>query len=199
MTKANATSAGVASFTCSNFDSLCPRDSNTFNGECYDTMQTFKSGAFSKDFYFDDLPGFTDDCLKCSKFDYEHGTFIFNTFIWAQIFNEYTSRDIFDEWNFLKGVFNNLTFVYVSIFSIGAQIFLVEVGGDFVKTTHLSAVNWLICVGLGFIGAILGMLMRFIPVKEDPSTFFDNSEYFSIDSAVKMKKDIEMSAMEEKT
>ena len=75
----------------------------------------------------------------------------------------------------------------MSVFSIGAQIFLVEVGGDFVKTVHINAIQWLICVALGFIGAIIGVLMRFIPVKEDPADFFDNSAISSSEEEKRSK------------
>jgi hypothetical protein len=98
-----------------------------------------------------------------------------------------------------EDILSNLTFICVSIFSIGAQIFLVEIGDDFVKTAHLNAEQWLICVALAFIGSILGMLMRFIPVKEDPASFFDNSEEMSVASPVKAKKEIELVSNEEKT
>ena len=182
--------------SCLQFKEKCPRDKNTFNGDCfYETTHTIGTHKFK----FKDIKDFADECLECSKKDYRHGTTIFNTFIFCQIFNEYTARDIFDEWNFLKDILSNLTFICVSIFSIGAQIFLVEIGDDFVKTAHLNAEQWLICVALAFIGSILGMLMRFIPVKEDPASFFDNSEEMSVASPVKAKKEIELVSNEEKT
>jgi hypothetical protein len=71
---------------------------------------------------------------------------------------------------------NNYIFLYVSIFTVLAQIFLIEVGGTFVKTTSLTLNQWLITIALGAIGLPVGMLMRFIPVKEDPESFFDNAE-----------------------
>jgi len=110
--------------------------------------------------------------LECSSFDYTHGSIIFNAFIWAQIFNEYTARDIFDKWNFLDGILNNPTFLGVSLVSVGAQIFLIEVGGEFVKTCHLSIENWFITMALGAIGLVVGVVMRFIPVVESPESFF---------------------------
>lgn len=70
------------------------------------------------------------------------------------------------------GVFSNFTFVLVSIVTIGLQIFLVEVGGDFVKTSHLTLTQWLITIALGAIGLPVGVMMRWIPVTEDPNTFF---------------------------
>jgi len=67
----------------------------------------------------------------------------------------------------------------VSAFTFGAQIFLIELGGEFVKTSPLTIEQWLITIALGAIGLPIGvLLMRFIPVKEDPNSFFDNSRIF---------------------
>ena len=63
-------------------------------------------------------------------------------------------------------------FLLVSIATLGLQIFLIEVGGDFVKTSPLTLIQWLITIALGFIGVPVGMLMRLIPINEDPNSFF---------------------------
>ena len=75
-------------------------------------------------------------------------------------------------------------FLFVSIVTFGLQIFLIEVGGDFVKTSPLTLIQWLITIALGFIGVPIGMLMRLIPIKEDPNSFF------TADIIVKSEKDI---------
>ena len=66
---------------------------------------------------------------------------------------------------------NNM-FLIVSIVTFGLQIFLIEVGGDFVKTSPLTLIQWLITIALGFISVPVGMLMRLIPIDEDPNSFF---------------------------
>jgi magnesium-transporting ATPase (P-type) len=123
----------------------------------------------------DDLSDWTNDCLTCSKNDYTHGSIIFNAFIWCQIFNEYTVRSIGDDPNCFKDVHKNSIFFMVTIFTIGCQIFLIEVGGDFLKTSPLTLHQWLITIGLGALGLPVGVLMRFIPVSEDPDSFFDSA------------------------
>lgn len=122
----------------------------------------------------DDLEDWTSDCLECTKNDYTHGSIIFNTFIFCQVFNEYTARNIFDDWNVFKGLLSNYVFLAVSIVTVGCQIFLIELGGEFLKTSPLTLNQWLITIALGAIGLPVGILMRFIPVKEDPNSFFDN-------------------------
>ena len=90
----------------------------------------------------------------------------------CQLFNEYTSRRLLDELNMFSGVFSNMAFIIVSLMSLGLQIFLVQVGGDFVRTSPLTLNQWLITIGLGALGIPVGIFMRFIPIKEDPNSFF---------------------------
>ena len=92
-----------------------------------------------------------------------------------QFFNEYTSRKLWNEFNIFSGIEKNKMFAIVSIVTFGLQIFLIEVGGDFVKTSPLTLIQWLITIALGFIGVPIGMLMRLIPISEDPNTFFTSS------------------------
>ena len=66
----------------------------------------------------------------------------------------------------------NKMFLLVSIVSLGLQIFLIQVGGDFVKTSPLTLIQWLITIALGSISIPIGMLTRLIQVNEDPNSFF---------------------------
>jgi len=158
------------SLTCQDFKSYCD---GSFNGECFENTHVYEGSSPPLYFNFkDSLQDFEDDCLKCNYHDYTHGSIIFNAFIFCQIFNEYTSRDIFDKWNFLDGLEKNYVFLGVSVFSIGAQVFMIEAGGHFVKTTHLTVSQWFITMAVGAIGLLFGVAMRFIPVKEDESCFF---------------------------
>jgi len=77
-------------------------------------------------------------------------------------------------------------FMFVSLFSVGCQIFLVEVGGEYTSTGHLNLSQWLITIALGALSIPVGVLMRFIPVKEDPNAFF-GAEIMSAESSTKSK------------
>jgi magnesium-transporting ATPase (P-type) len=167
--KVNITATGISpsTVTCQDFHSLCHDD----NQYCLERERVSKPGGPS--FYFDDLSDFEKDCLTCAKNDYTHGTIIFNTFIFFQIFNEYTARSIGNDWNVFVGLHKNPSFAMVSTVTLGAQIFLVELGGEFMKTSPLDLTQWLVTIMLGFTGVFVGILMRFIPMEEDPSSFFD--------------------------
>jgi magnesium-transporting ATPase (P-type) len=124
------------------------------------------------------LKKFEDICLECNKNGYVHHSIIFNTFIFCTFFNEYTMKNLFDEWNFIPSVLSNPVFLMVSAFTFGCQIFLIEMGGEFLKTSPLTLSQWGVTIALGAIGLPVGVLMRYIPVKEDPNSFFDNSRIF---------------------
>ncbi len=159
------TPGGTCQLTCASFDQTCGSGS-------YDC---FESNHFYK------LEGFESECLTCEKIDYTHGTIIFNAFIFCQVFNEYTARDIHSDWNVFHGLITNPMFIGVSIFTILAQFMLVEVGGDFVKTTPLNLNQWLITIALGAIGLPVGVMMRFIPVEEDPKSFHQGIDLKAIE------------------
>ena len=103
------------------------------------------------------------------------GSILFNTFVFCQVFNEYTSKSLGDNWDVFSTIPNNPIFIAVSVVTVALQIMLIEVGGEFMQTSPLTASQWLITIGLGFISIPVGILMRFIPVDEDPDSFFDNN------------------------
>ena len=146
--------------TCVSFNEVC-------KGKGTDCINKYKINK---------LDGFVTDCLSCAEKNYEHGTIIFNAFIWCQIFNEYTARSILNDWNPFVDIFNNLMFIYVSIFSIACQVLIVELGGRFTSTSPLSAKAWIWSIIFGAFSILVGIGMRYITLwdsnEEDPSNFF---------------------------
>ena len=174
VTHATTTNTTTGTVQCSSFSAKCAsQDSGCLEALFSGTGPDGHQYSYS----FGGLSGFESECLTCDLVDYTHGTIIFNAFIWCQIFNEYNARFIFDELNMFKGLAGNYVFLLVSLFSVGAQILLVQIGGAWVKTTPLNLSQWLITIALGAITVPVGVLMRFIPVAEDPNDFFDDSAY----------------------
>ena len=153
---------------CKSFSSFCNGEGTKCLKELKN-LPVFTSGTVSKS--LNDMESFSDNCLTCTKKDYTHGTIIFNAFIFCQVFNEYTARKLGDDLNMFEGLQGNYIFWFVSIFTVGMQVFLVEVGSDFVKTTPLNLYQWLITIAMGAIGIPVGVLMRFIPAADDPNSF----------------------------
>jgi len=100
-----------------------------------------------------------------------HLTIIFNTFVFCQIFNEVNARSIGDFANVFEGLFSNVMFLAVLLFTVGSQYVIIEFGGEFVKTTHLTDDQWIKCIVLGSLSLPLGGLMRLIPVFDSESDY----------------------------
>jgi magnesium-transporting ATPase (P-type) len=165
--------SGNPTVTCTDFSSFCPdKDYDCFHNQQTLTYTASDNSTQHQAFEFSSLQDFEPSCLSCEQRDFVHGTIIFNTFIFCQIFNEYVSRK-FDEVNMFDGIETSPMFLIVSVVSAGLQVFLVEVGGEYVKTTPLNWSQWLITIALAAITLPLGALMRYIPIEEDPNSFFD--------------------------
>ena len=93
-----------------------------------------------------------------------HFTMIFNTFVMMQVFNEINSRKIgAHEFNIFEGIFNNWLFLFIEFITIVVQITLVEVGGEAVKTSHLTPTQHGICIAIGLGSIIFGFLLKLLP------------------------------------
>ena len=97
--------------------------------------------------------------LHVTKWTPENGihlTLFFNTFVFLTIFNEINTRKLKkDESNVFDGFMNNPLFLFVIIFTITIQFFLVEYGGQAVKCSPLLAEHFLICMALGLTSLVV--------------------------------------------
>lgn len=69
-------------------------------------------------------------------------TIIFNTFVFCQLFNEMNSRSIANDMNIFSKLFQNSIFMVIIVATVVVQIFIVELGQDFVRTASLTAEQW---------------------------------------------------------
>lgn len=116
-------------------------------------------------------------------------TVIFNTFVFMQVFNEFNARMLENEKNMFAGIATNAIFAAVIVITVILQVLLVEFGGPFTQTSHLSARMWLGCLVFGFVVLPYGLLLRFVPVPDQccikslasqappPSDYDDVDEY----------------------
>jgi hypothetical protein len=88
-----------------------------------------------------------------------------------QLFNEFNARSIENEWNVYKGLMGNWLFLGIIVITVGLQILIVQFGGDFTSTTGLVLEHWGWSILMGFGSFPVGIIMRFVPVKEDPESF----------------------------
>ena len=108
-------------------------------------------------------------------------TFIFNAFVFAQVFNEFNARSIGDNWNVFKRLHTNKIFIGVIVVTIALQIFIIEVGGRFTETAGLQLNHWFSSVGLGALSLPIGIIMRWVPARDRPSDF---AEYYLQDPGI---------------
>ncbi|KNA07320.1 hypothetical protein SOVF_172280 [Spinacia oleracea] len=90
-------------------------------------------------------------------------TFIFNTFVFCQVFNEINSRDM-EKINVLRGIFKNWVFMAIISSTVMFQVIIVEFLGTFADTVPLNWKLWLLSVGIGAISLVVAVLLKFIPV-----------------------------------
>ncbi|KAF9778977.1 Ca-transporting ATPase [Thelephora terrestris] len=90
-------------------------------------------------------------------------TLVFNTFVFAQIFNSVNCRRLDNKLNVFEGILNNWYFIVVTFVEIFGQILIVFVGGTAFQVMPIPAREWGISLALGFASIPLGALIRYIP------------------------------------
>eukprot|EP01138_Halocafeteria_seosinensis_P005174 gb/GECG01005291.1/.p1 GENE.gb/GECG01005291.1/~~gb/GECG01005291.1/.p1 ORF type:complete len:1213 (+),score=202.22 gb/GECG01005291.1/:1-3639(+) len=125
------------------------------------------------------------DHIEEGEFTEYLNTFIFNIFVFAQIFNEFNSRSIGNDINVFKQIHRSPVFLSIILITIGLQIFIVEVGGSFTETSGLELRHWGMSIGLGALALPTGVLMRLLPVADRPADFAD---YYLVDAS-ELKED----------
>ncbi|XWS24120.1 hypothetical protein CRYUN_Cryun28dG0073500 [Craigia yunnanensis] len=90
-------------------------------------------------------------------------TLIFNSFVFCQVFNEISSREM-EKINVLRGILKNHVFVAVLSCTIIFQIVIVEFLGTFASTCPLTLQQWFVSVFFGFLGMPIAAALKLIPV-----------------------------------
>ncbi|KAL9247741.1 hypothetical protein vseg_021142 [Gypsophila vaccaria] len=89
-------------------------------------------------------------------------TFIFNTFVFCQVFNEVNSRDM-EKINVLKGILGNWVFLSIIASTVVFQAIIVQILGTFADTVPLSAHQWLLSVAIGAASLVVAVILKLIP------------------------------------
>ncbi|KAL9271897.1 Calcium-transporting ATPase 2, plasma membrane-type-like protein [Drosera capensis] len=90
-------------------------------------------------------------------------TIIFNSFVFCQLFNEISSRNM-EEINVLKGILDNYVFVAVISCTVLFQFIIVEYLGTFANTAPLSFSQWFFCIWIGFLGMPIAAILKLVRV-----------------------------------
>ncbi|KAK4485465.1 hypothetical protein RD792_008106 [Penstemon davidsonii] len=103
-------------------------------------------------------------------------TFIFNTFVFCQVFNEINSRDI-EKINIFRGMFGNWIFSGIIASTVVFQVIIVEFLGTFASTVPLSWELWLYSVLLGAVSMPIAVVLKCIPVNKKTATSTQHDGY----------------------
>jgi len=69
-----------------------------------------------------------------------HFTYVFQSFVFMQVFNQINARKLeLGEINVFEGIFRNMLFIYITIFTFVIQMAMVEYGGAAVKSYPLNS------------------------------------------------------------
>nr|BAA03090.1 chloroplast envelope Ca2+-ATPase precursor [Arabidopsis thaliana]CAA49559.1 envelope Ca2+-ATPase [Arabidopsis thaliana] len=90
-------------------------------------------------------------------------TLIFNIFVFCQVFNEISSREM-EKIDVFKGILKNYVFVAVLTCTVVFQVIIIELLGTFADTTPLNLGQWLVSIILGFLGMPVAAALKMIPV-----------------------------------
>lgn len=91
-------------------------------------------------------------------------TFVFQAFVFMQIFNQFNARKLDGEFNVFSGIFRNGLFTAISILTVALQMIMVQYGGHIMKTQGLTFKQNMICIAIGFGELICGLILKFLPL-----------------------------------
>lgn len=167
------------SLKCSSIADYCGTE---ITQDCYNQLHLINNNNHTMftEFTFSTLENY-DECLTCIEEDYTLSTIIFNFFIFCQLFNEISSRSLTNEVDFFDGILKDKMFSGIIALSVLIQIFIVTLGGSFMKTKPLNSKQWLITILLASITLLIGVFMRYIPIEEDPGSYFTGKNIINID------------------
>jgi len=105
-----------------------------------------------------------------------HYTFVFQIFVFMQLFNIINSRKIFEgEKNVFEGFMRNNLFLAVVIVAFAIQIIMVQSFGRASKTAPMDIAQIGICLAFGSGELIWGFILKHIPKKYFQCYSFDES------------------------
>jgi len=106
--------------------------------------------------------------------DTYRNTFLFNMFVWMQIWNEFNSRSTRFNRSPFTGLTKSFSFLWVVVAIALLQLIIVTVGGSVFSTVPLSIGDWAKSIGFGasvlVVAAAVRIVGRATTGKSDPST-----------------------------
>ncbi|KAI3654951.1 hypothetical protein MP228_000331 [Amoeboaphelidium protococcarum] len=90
-------------------------------------------------------------------------SFVFNLFIFLQLFNQVNCRTIDGSLNVFKGITKNRFILPMSVIIVGVQVIIMFFGGSVFKTVPITGGMWAASVLVGLLVLPLGVVVRLLP------------------------------------
>jgi len=94
-----------------------------------------------------------------------HMTYVFQIFVFMQIFNQLNARLLTPTFNIFDGICRNWLFIAVALSTFVIQMAMVEVGGKITKTYPLEMWRNGYCMIFGAGELIWGVFIKFLPLR----------------------------------
>lgn len=95
-----------------------------------------------------------------------HYTFLFQTFMFMNLFNQFNCRKLgLKEYNICAGIHRNLTFIIVVFLEFVATLAIVNLGGYVFRTTPIPFAMFLTSWIVGLGSLIIGLILKATPEK----------------------------------
>lgn len=107
------------------------------------------------------MPAGTSEIMRLS--------FVFNAFVWMQLFNEINARATGFHRGVFSGLLKNRLFVLVMVSTAIGQLLIIEFGGAVFKTAPLSPALWGASIGLGALILPIGAIVRGLGRRLSPA------------------------------
>ncbi|XP_042412178.1 calcium-transporting ATPase 10, plasma membrane-type-like isoform X4 [Zingiber officinale] len=102
--------------------------------------------------------------LDGSTSDLTVNTITFNSFVFCQVFNEISSREM-EKINVFKGILQNYVLLGVLMTTVVFQFIIIQFLGDFANTTPLTLKQWFATIFIGFLGMPIAALLKLFPTR----------------------------------
>ena len=104
----------------------------------------------------------TDWVIPTTATSLSRNTFVFNTFVMMQVFNEVNARSTRFDRGVFAGITNSPLFSAVIVVTVVAQAAIVQYGGALFRTTPLSVEQWILSIVIGASVLLVGAAIRWV-------------------------------------
>lgn len=110
-----------------------------------------------------------------------HFTYIFNTFVFLQLFNFINCRKIgMRDFNVFESITHNFYFIVIVSGCTAAQFFISEYLSGLFNTRHMTKGEWGACIMVGSTPLLIAFILKWTPVawvEKIPSSRLINEDY----------------------